>query len=83
MRVVRCNLSSSNSLTEFRLRMGWGWSLPLRPYGEAWRVRRRLTQSEFDAKQAARFRPQQAKACHGLLDAILDSPESWYEHLRQ
>ena len=46
-------------------------------------MRRRLTQSEFDAKPAARFRPQQAKACHGLLDALLDSPESWHEHLRQ
>lgn len=64
-------------------RMGWGWALTMRPYGEAWRARRRLMQAEFDAKRAARFRPQQVKACHGLLKDILDLPDRWKEHLRQ
>lgn len=63
--------------------MGWGWALTMRPYGEAWRVRRRLLQTELDVKPAARFRPHQLKACHGLLQDLLDSPERWNKHLRQ
>lgn len=63
--------------------MGFQWAFSATPYGDAWRARRRVFQTEFDAKASRRYHPRQVAACHYLLNMLLDSPERSTEHFRQ
>ncbi|KNZ80387.1 O-methylsterigmatocystin oxidoreductase [Termitomyces sp. J132] len=59
--------------------MGWNFHIGWMPYGDNWR----LLQQEFNATASIRFRPLELQATHGLLRALLDSPDDLDGNLRQ
>ncbi|KAG5733206.1 O-methylsterigmatocystin oxidoreductase, partial [Termitomyces sp. T112] len=63
--------------------MGWNFHIGWMPYGDNWRRHRRLLQQEFNATASIRFRPLELQATHGLLRALLDSPDDLDGNLRQ
>lgn len=63
--------------------MGTEWAFVTQPYGEAWRARRRIFQSEFDAKSSRRYRPHQIASRNHLINGLLDSPKQWAAHFVQ
>lgn len=74
-------------LLESRLRnvqrMKWDWRFSVMPYGSLWRDHRRLFYQEFTGKAAEQHHSHQSSGVHDLLRHLLDTPEAWYEHLRQ
>lgn len=63
--------------------MGWSFHFGFMPYGDLWRQHRRVMHQSFHPTAAARFRPTELKATHGLLRRLLDEPDNLLGHLRQ
>ncbi|KZP26041.1 cytochrome P450 [Athelia psychrophila] len=62
--------------------MGWGWNLTLLNYGDEWRAHRRLAVKGFDAHVIPKFNLAFTRNAYGLLRRLLESPETWQEHVR-
>lgn len=60
-----------------------GWAFVIQPCGDAWRARRRIFQSEFDAKLSQRYHPHQISGRNDVINRLLDSPAQWDSHFRQ
>ncbi|KAJ7138219.1 cytochrome P450 [Mycena epipterygia] len=65
--------------------MGWTFSLPIIPYGNAWspRAHRRLFSQSFNVTASRNFRPEELAATHGLLRRLVHTPDAFRNHLRQ
>ncbi|EKM55873.1 uncharacterized protein PHACADRAFT_209385 [Phanerochaete carnosa HHB-10118-sp] len=61
---------------------GWHRNFSLLPYGDGWRIRRRLFHQQFRPMAVPHYHPMQVKGVHGLLRSLLDSPEHFRDHLR-
>lgn len=70
------------SLLDIHRRMKLDWAFAIQPYGEAWRARRRIFQSAFDAKSSRQYRPYQISARNHVINRLLDSPGQWDSHFR-
>jgi cytochrome P450 len=51
--------------------MKWGWSTALTPYGETWRMKRKLLHSQIHSDVIEPFRPIQAASARRLARDIL------------
>ncbi|KAK0199540.1 cytochrome P450 [Desarmillaria ectypa] len=74
--------SSRARLPMMRELMGWDFLVGFMPYGNDWRVHRRLFQQTLNAKAASHFRPQVLDATREVLRRLLDRPEEFMTHLR-
>ncbi|KAJ7106251.1 cytochrome P450 [Mycena epipterygia] len=60
--------------------MGWDFNIAFLKYGDRWRASRRLLKQGFNP---AIYRPLELAATRTLLGRLLDSPDAFYNHLRQ
>ncbi|KAH8823464.1 cytochrome P450 [Flagelloscypha sp. PMI_526] len=63
--------------------MGWAWSFGHMPYGEAWKIHRKMFTRHFQSSVVHRYWPTQTKETHKLLRKLLVSPDQLTDHLRQ
>ncbi|KAJ8077768.1 hypothetical protein PM082_002201 [Marasmius tenuissimus] len=61
--------------------MGWDGDFLMQPYGDRWKVRRKLFHHEFPVKDGKRHYSQQLKANRVLLKNLLDNPQEYREHI--
>ncbi len=59
------------------------WSAALEPYGTKWRTWRKSFHENLHPAAADEYRPLELKAARVLLRNLLETPEGFYEHLRQ
>ncbi|KAF9222448.1 cytochrome P450 [Gyrodon lividus] len=74
------NYSDRPNLVTNKL-FGIGFNTVFMPYGERWRLQRRLFHQSFKADSVSRFVPMQRRKAHQLLHRLLESPELCFEHL--
>ncbi|KAL0064064.1 hypothetical protein AAF712_009030 [Marasmius tenuissimus] len=61
--------------------MGWDGDFLMQPYGDRWKVRRKLFHHEFPVKDGKRHYSQQLKTNRVLLKNLLDNPQEYREHI--
>ncbi|KAH7906623.1 cytochrome P450, partial [Hygrophoropsis aurantiaca] len=64
-----------------RIPFGWANHFGWMPYGSEWRLARRFFLQSFHAEAALSFRPMQLRKTHTLLQNLLATPESYFDHL--
>ncbi|EJD37771.1 cytochrome P450 [Auricularia subglabra TFB-10046 SS5] len=62
--------------------MGFDWTVVLQRYGEDWRLHRRAIHQHFNENAARDLWPQLARVNALFLQSTLQSPESFWEHVR-
>lgn len=62
--------------------MGWEWTIGHMPYGEQWKVHRRMFHRQFHQNISPIHWPIQRKEARALLGRLLHSPTDLFEHLR-
>ncbi|EMD37282.1 hypothetical protein CERSUDRAFT_153819 [Gelatoporia subvermispora B] len=63
--------------------VGLGWSLPLLPYGDAWKMGRRMFHQEMSTGPAvARNRRVEQQETRILLSRLLNEPQEFLHHIR-
>lgn len=62
--------------------MGWDWSFGHMPYGEKWKVHRRMFHRQFQQSAIPTHWPVQRTEAHALLRRVLHSPQDLIKHLR-
>ncbi|KZV94618.1 cytochrome P450 [Exidia glandulosa HHB12029] len=62
--------------------MGWQWNTAL-INGDRWRAHRRILHHYLHESMAQNYRPIHARAVVQLLQAFLDTPEDFYQHIRR
>ncbi|KAF9645502.1 cytochrome P450 [Thelephora ganbajun] len=60
--------------------MGCSWALPMMPYGNAWRMRRRLFHRFFNVPAVGQFDDKIYKAVNVFLRRLSKSPERFLKH---
>ena len=63
--------------------MGWEWAFSSAPYGESWRIHRKLFQKYFNPNVIASYEPIQRKEVCTLLQNLRDSPDNLFHHVRR
>ncbi|GJE96501.1 cytochrome P450 [Phanerochaete sordida] len=61
---------------------GWWRAWLMLPYGDSWRMHRKLFHQSFRPQAVSQYRPQQVVAQRKLLQLMLDKPEGYSENLR-
>ncbi|KAH7905769.1 cytochrome P450 [Hygrophoropsis aurantiaca] len=64
-----------------RLPFGWTHNFAFTPYGNEWRLARRLFHQGFRAEASLTFRPMQIRKSYQLLTNLLESPQNFSAHL--
>lgn len=64
-------------------RSGFGFQFGLMPYGEPWRIRRRLFRKHFSASNAPIYEVQGLKYVRRLLSQVLERPTNLMELVPQ
>ena len=59
------------------------WATGFMPYGDRWRSTRRGLHANLHPGASKAYRPHEQHAVHHLLRNLLQSPESFPQHLRQ
>ncbi|EMD37285.1 hypothetical protein CERSUDRAFT_94290 [Gelatoporia subvermispora B] len=62
--------------------IGLGWSLPLAPYGDDWKLSRKMFHHELNLGTAEKFRDMERTEAHVLLYKLLHRPEEFLGHIR-
>lgn len=62
--------------------MGHDWNFGFFPYGESWRVHRRLFVSKYGPNAAHLYYPVQEYVAGKLLQRLSNTPEDFLDHLR-
>ncbi|OCH84376.1 cytochrome P450 [Obba rivulosa] len=62
--------------------IGLGWSMPLMPYGETWKLSRKMFHQEFSLGAVERYRQVELQGARNLLSRLLHQPEGFLEHIR-
>ena len=65
------------------LRAGWKWSLPLMPYGDAWREGRRMFTQYFHPGNAGVYRTTQVEFLYKMLPRLLKDPDNFSSITRE
>ena len=55
------------------------WSFTMMPYGDRWRVRRRLCREVLNATLAGKFDAHQYKHAYRFLSTLLETPENFMQ----
>ncbi|KAH7919213.1 cytochrome P450 [Leucogyrophana mollusca] len=64
-----------------RLPFGWTHNFAFTPYGNEWRLARRLFHQGFRAEAALNFHPKQICKAHQLLINLYETPQNYADHL--
>ncbi len=59
------------------------WSIALEPYGVRWRTWRKAFHENLHPAAAHKYRPLELKAARLFLKNLLETPQDFYEHVRQ
>ena len=62
--------------------MGWEWVTASLPYGNKWRLHRRVLQQYFRPEASQGYLSVQKNKTHQLLRQLLDAPEHFAGHLK-
>jgi len=62
--------------------MGADWSLGFLPYGNRWRIHRRLFHKFFNVSAVERFDPRLFKGIRDFLRRLAEFPEDFADHTR-
>ncbi|PPQ74460.1 hypothetical protein CVT24_000033 [Panaeolus cyanescens] len=76
----RARIYSDRPQSETTAMVGWEYNLALFPYGEYWRMHRRICQQNFKAAASHQFYPIQRRKIHDMLLRLLDSPDQFEGH---
>ncbi|KAH7907164.1 cytochrome P450 [Hygrophoropsis aurantiaca] len=60
---------------------GWTYNVGLIPYGDEWRLCRRMIHQNFRPEASLKFRPMQLRKVHQLLTNLLESPDDYFAHV--
>ncbi|KAH7912798.1 cytochrome P450 [Hygrophoropsis aurantiaca] len=60
---------------------GWSFNFAFTPYGDEWRLARRLFHQTFRVDAAQGFRPMQLSKAHQLLINLIEDPASYIAHM--
>jgi hypothetical protein len=63
-------------------RTGWDFSVVLMPYGDKWRMARKICQQNFRKEVAVRFEETHIKKINDMLRALLSTPQDFALHSR-
>ena len=69
--------------TDILTRMGWSWLLPFMAYGPQWKQRRRFFQRHCHPSNDAIHKPQEIEYAREMLLQLLQTPESFSDHMKQ
>lgn len=64
------------------VRMKHDWNFGFLPYGNAWRIHRRLFVSKFGPNAERLYNPVQETMANQLLGRLLLKPDDFLDHLR-
>ena len=64
-------------------RMKWDFNFGLLPYGVWWRRQRRSFHQYFNINAVSKYMPIQKREVHAFLRRLLDTPDNFYDHIRQ
>ncbi|KAH7925530.1 cytochrome P450 [Leucogyrophana mollusca] len=78
----RSNNYSDRPFIATREPFGWTFNFGLTPYGDEWRLCRRLIHQTFRADASLSFRPMQIRKAHQLLNNLLDDPINYVAHFQ-
>lgn len=53
------------------------------PYGDLWRLHRRLMQQYLNSRAVVTFRPHQLRSTQSLLDDLLQNPNEFWKHIKR
>lgn len=53
------------------------------PYGDLWRMHRRLMQQYLNSRAVVSFRPHQLQSTHNLLEDLLQNPNEFWRHMKR
>ncbi|KAF8973003.1 cytochrome P450 [Flammula alnicola] len=62
--------------------MGWDGNVALFPYGDDWKLRRKICQNIFNQDAAKQYRPVQNQKVHKLLTGLMETPEKLENHCK-
>ncbi|KAI0062668.1 CyP450 monooxygenase [Artomyces pyxidatus] len=60
---------------------GWGWIVPVAPYDDAWRAKRRILDHGMRPNAAIHYQPMQKAKTHDFLKSLASGPEKFREHI--
>jgi len=58
------------------------WLFTSMPYGNEWRMHRKMFLQEFNPSTVTRYHPQEIKYTHKLLKRLLENPDDFMTHIR-
>ncbi|GJE99021.1 cytochrome P450 [Phanerochaete sordida] len=61
---------------------GWGWDLGLLPYGDDWKLARKLFTQHFRQAASVRYRDEETRCARELVRDIMRDQTQLYEHVR-
>ena len=73
----------SNVELDLADRFGWTFNFGFSPYGDRWRLQRRIFHQAFRAEAALAFHPTQQRKSRQLVSDILDAPHDYYNHIQR
>ncbi|KAJ8583378.1 cytochrome P450 [Rhizopogon salebrosus TDB-379] len=59
---------------------GWLFSFAFAPYGDQWRLHRRVFDQTFRPESANKFRPMQIRRAHEMIVNMIDDPQRYHSH---
>ncbi|GJJ13505.1 hypothetical protein Clacol_007759 [Clathrus columnatus] len=62
--------------------LGWDYNVAFMPYGDWWRRHIRALHQFFNSRAVLSYEPSKLKACRGLLQNLLKTPERFSEHIQ-
>ncbi len=76
-------MSDEGWLNTYYFRMGWDYNLAMNPYGDHWRRQRRAFHQHFHSNKVQIYEGSQVRGTRGLLRRLLETPDNFWEHVRQ
>jgi cytochrome P450 len=61
--------------------MGQTWNFGFMRYGDKWREHRKLFHAHYQPKAVEKYTPIQTRAARQMLDALLQTPEEFMDHI--
>lgn len=74
--------SSRPNMTMMNDLVGFTWHFGFMPYGEKWKVRRKVFQQVFQSSRVEDYRPKLVKGVRNFLVQLLDNPDNFRGHGR-
>ncbi|KAF8957569.1 cytochrome P450 [Flammula alnicola] len=77
---IRSKMYSDRPVIPMVKMMGWERNIALIPYGDDWRIHRKICQQNFRQEAAPKYHPIQLDKVKQFLRGLLESPERFEDH---